>query len=115
MNIVTVSVFPISALSFIELVSYLFTLPGVKAFLSQKICQDPVEKFFGCQRQRGGTNENPNVADFCKNTQALRVIGNFCRPSVRGNCRGNKTTLPICNEEKVLVPKRHRTSAPRMD
>lgn len=59
---------------FIELVRYVFTLPGVKVFLSQRICQDPLEKFFGCQRQRGGTHDNPTVAEFCKNTQALRVI-----------------------------------------
>ena len=58
------------AKSFLHLVRYIFKLPGVSAFLSRKLCQDPVEKFFGCQRQRGGTNENPTVAEFCKNTQA---------------------------------------------
>ena len=48
--------------SFVELVRYLFTLDGVKVFMSQRICQDPLGKFFGCQRQRGATNENPNVS-----------------------------------------------------
>ena len=57
--------------AFVELVKYLFTIPGVKAFLSEKISQDPIEKFFGCQRQRGRVNENPNVQEFLKNTQAL--------------------------------------------
>ena len=37
--------------SFIELVQYLFTLPEVKdnqlAFLSNKLCQDPLENFSG--------------------------------------------------------------------
>ena len=42
--------------SFVALVRYLFTLPGVKVFLSECLCQDPLEKFFGCQRQRGGVN-----------------------------------------------------------
>ena len=51
-----------------------FTIPGVKYFLSERISQDPMENSFGCQRQRGGANKNPNVAQFCKNTQALRVI-----------------------------------------
>ena len=37
--------------SFIEAVKYIFTLPGVKLFLSQRICQDPLENFFSCQRQ----------------------------------------------------------------
>lgn len=43
-----------TAKSFVELVRYIFTIPGVKAFLSECLCQDPLEKFFGCQRQRGG-------------------------------------------------------------
>ena len=59
--------------SFVELVRFLFTIPGVTCFLSEKLCQDPLEKFFGCQRQRGGVNENPTAQEFCKNTQALRV------------------------------------------
>lgn len=109
-NIILLLLLLYIAHSFVDLVRYIFTIPGVKAFLSQKICQDPVEKFFGCQRQRGGTNENPTVAEFCKNTQALRVIGNFCRPSVRGNCRGNKSHLPICDEENEPLPKRRRLS-----
>ena len=45
-----------------ELVRYIFTFPGVRYFLSERICQDPLEKFFGCQRQRGRVNENPSVA-----------------------------------------------------
>ena len=57
---------------------------GVKFFLSS---QDPLEKF-GCQKQRGKTNENPDIPSFCNNTQALRVIGNACRDSMKGNCRG---------------------------
>ena len=77
----------LTALSFLEIVPYLFSLPGVKSFLSQRLCQDPLESFFGCQRQRGGTSDNPNVLDFCRNTQALRVVNSFCRPPKRGNCR----------------------------
>ena len=69
--------------------NYLFSLPGVKFFFSERLSQDPLEKFFGCQRQRGGVNENPTVEEFCQNTQALRVINTVCR-DVRGNCRGNK-------------------------
>ena len=57
--------------AFIEMVKYLFTLPGVKYFLSEQISQDPLEKFFGNQRQSGSVNENPTVKDFCQNTQAL--------------------------------------------
>lgn len=42
----------ITVKSFVELVNFIFQIPGVKAFLSEKLCQDPLEKFFGCQRQR---------------------------------------------------------------
>ncbi len=57
--------------SFTQLVHYLFKVPGVKSFLSEWVSQDPLEKFFGRQRQRGGVNENPTVAQFLK---ALRVL-----------------------------------------
>ena len=60
----------------------LFSLPEVKeeklAFLSVNISQDPLENFFGCQRQRGGTSDNPSVSEFYNNTQALRVVNSFC-------------------------------------
>lgn len=60
-------------------------------FLSEKLTQDPLENFFGCQRQKGKTNENPTVADFLKNTQSLRVINSLGLECVTaGNCRGTK-------------------------
>ena len=73
-----------------ELVRYVFTIPGVQSFLSQRICQDPLENFFGCQRQRGGVHDNPNVQEFMKNTQALRVINSFCKGPAKGNCCGSR-------------------------
>ena len=77
-----------------ELVDFIFTrVPGVKFFLSEKLSQDPLEKFFGMQRQRGATNENPNISQALKNTQALRVINTTCRHVTvkKGNTRGNDT------------------------
>ena len=89
--------------SFIDLVKYLFTIPDVKVFLSNRICQDPLENFFGHQRQRGRVNENPNVAEFLKNTQALRVINTTCA-TVRGNCRGlNKLNKRKNNKENQYI------------
>ena len=35
----------------------------------------------------GGVNENPSVAEFFQNMQALRVIDSTCA-TVRGNCKG---------------------------
>ena len=93
--------------AFVELVQYLFTIPGVKVFLSEKISQDPIEKFFGCQRQRGRVNENPNAKEFMKNTQALRVINGMCPSVTRGNCRGNN------EQQKLDVTPLHKRSRPR--
>ena len=75
--------------SFLELIPYLFKIKGVSCFLSEKLSQDPLEKFFGCQRQ-SGTNDNPTVAQFLKNTQNLRVINSICLHEVTGNCKGTK-------------------------
>ena len=68
----------------------LFQIKGVTSFLSEKLSQDPLEKFFGIQRQRGRTNENPNVTEFYKNTQSLRVIDTIWIKDITGNCRGCK-------------------------
>ena len=92
-----------TAKSFIELLEYLFTVEGVKLFFSERLCQDPIENYFGCQRQRGGTHDNPTVKEFKENEQALRVVNSFCRPVVKGNCRGN-TTLSTEQENKLTEP-----------
>ena len=104
-----------SGKSFVELVRYLFTIPDVKSFLSQRICQDPLECFFGCQRQRGGVHDNPNVQEFTKNTQALRVINSMSKGPSKGNwCGGHEDKdtekenhvepLPKCPRKKSNKP-----------
>ena len=91
---------------------YLFTVPGVKFFLSRHICQDPIEKFFGCQRQCGGTHNNPTVKEFQQNTQALRVVNSICRDVVKGNCRGNKRNAEAdLEDENEPLPKRYKSRA----
>ena len=96
--------------SFVEVIQYLFKIPEVKLFLSNRLCQDPLEKFFGQQRQRGGAHDNPNVNQFVKNTQAIRVINSTCG-TIRGNCRGSNHTDELltkrkCNAENDPLPKR---------
>ena len=88
-----------------DLVKYIFTIPGVKSFLSNKLCQDPLEKYFGRQRQKGGANENPNASQFLKNQQSLRVINSINIGSIKGNCRGSTTTKSL---ENSLLRKRKR-------
>ena len=75
--------------SFVEIVRYLFTIPGIQFFYSNRLCQDSLENFFGQQRQRGRTHENPNAAQFVKNSQALRIINSTCA-TIRGNCRASE-------------------------
>lgn len=70
-----------------DLVKDTFSKPGVKVFLSERLTQDPLEKLFGTQRQRGRAHENPSVKEFCQNTEALRVINSFCVDPVKGNCQ----------------------------
>ena len=97
-----------------EFVKFLFSLPEVKnnhlALLSNHICQDPLENFFGCQRQRGGTSDNPSVNEYFNNTQALRVVNSFCRGPVRGNCRGGASSKSISDTDCAPLQKRQRRS-----
>jgi hypothetical protein len=84
-------------------VRYILTKPGIDVFLSNKLCQDPLEKFFGQQRQRGRTNENPNARDFAKNMQALRVVNGVCS-QIKGNCHAGNNELS--NDDMGPLPKR---------
>lgn len=93
--------------SFVELVPFIFKIPGVKSFLSERISQDPLEKYFGCQRQKGGTNANPNLASFLKNNQTLCVVNTVAGDVPRGNCRGQKSQISI-EDENTPLPKRRR-------
>lgn len=99
-----------------ELIDYIFKIPGIKFFLSERISQDPLENFFSCQRQRGRTSENPTVQEFCKNTQALRVINSVCGSVSKGNCRGRKQSINLDKENKPLTKRRrHRQKKSKGD
>lgn len=89
-----------------ELVEYIFTIPGVTCFLSERLSQDLLENYFGCQRQRGKSNENPNVHQFCSNSQALRVINGTCATVSKGNCRGRKNIINWEQENRPLSKRR---------
>ena len=96
--------------SFVDLVQFLVTLPDVEVFLSSRLCQDPLENFFGQQRQRGRVNENPNSQEFLKNTQALRVVNGFCRNTTKGNCRGDlELGSTVAEKNHNSLPKRKYT------
>lgn len=97
-----------SVMSFVELVQYLFTIPGVTVFLGNRVCQDHLENFFGQQRQRERANGNPSSSEFIRNTQALCIVSNTCG-TIRGNCRGG-VTIDSDWVESGPLPKRPRPS-----
>ena len=107
-HVININFLLLTGKSFLELVRYIFKMPDVKSFLSQRICQDPLENFFGQQRQRGGIHDNPNVKEFIHNTQALRVAQKV--RIKRGNCRGSVVEISVKENSKPL-PKRARKPA----
>ena len=95
--------------SFVELIPYLFKIPGVRSFLSYSINQDPLEKYFGIQRQAGKSNENPTVSQFVKNTDTIRVIRAIWLDDIKGNCRGHNSKKHVDFEAaKMPLQKRQR-------
>lgn len=68
MIILIVIVVPVK--SFCELAPHLISSTGCY-LLSEVFCQDPVERYFSRQRNRGGGNDNPNVEQFHKNAAIL--------------------------------------------
>ena len=93
-----------------ELVPVLLGIPGVQFVLSEKLCQDPVESFFGKQRAAGGRCDNPTVKQFCLNTVSLRVQGSAALDPVRGNCSRKRCSRPELDTLCEPLPKRARYS-----
>ena len=73
-------------------------------FLSQHVCQHPLENFFGCQQQCGGTHNNPNMQAFQKNMEALRMFNSLARGPAKGNYRGFSGDYAHINMEKENKP-----------
>ena len=88
---------------------YLLFQPGVSYILSEKFNQDPLKSFFGMQRIRGGSNDNPNVVTFLKNTNTLRLQGSAALKPLRGNSQRDhkENTAPLVVDSTPL-PKRAR-------
>ena len=93
--------------SFTQLVRFLLNTSGADAFLSGKLSQDLLENFFGLQRQRGRTNENPTTVEFLNNTEHLRVINSFCQPTIKSNCHGKRRPIEMDEENNPLPKQRH--------
>lgn len=94
--------------SFVELVPILVSIPVVKAFLNEKISQDPLEKFFRCR-----PHENPSVKEFVQNTQVLRAVDSFCTDFVKGNRCGHKrshdeSSKQLGSQEPTFIIKKRK-------
>jgi hypothetical protein len=96
----------------VEIIPFLLKVKGVRYVLTEKFCQDPLESFFGKQRMKGGSNDNPNVATFLKNTSSLRVQGSVAMKPIRGNCRRGrgKENMNDIEVDDSPLPKRKRLS-----
>ena len=96
----------------VYLVNYVFSVPGIKekriVLLSRNLCQDPLENYFGYQRQCDGTSDNPNALEYGKNTEALRVVNTLCRGPVRGNCRGEVQRKLQFRQHHTSDKKKHK-------
>ena len=93
-----------------ELLPIVLKIPGVNVFLTDRLNQDPLEKFFGRLRQQGRTHQNPTVAEALKSTQTLRVIDSVWVDDITGsNCRGRKRKRKFLEaEDSKPLPKRRR-------
>ena len=102
--------FPVKV--FTEMGRYLFS-HGVHFILSERFTQDPVESFFGHQRQWGGGRDNPTAQQFMQATQAIWVQ-HSSKPVSQSNVRGAKhhIELDIVN---TPVPKRRRMKQSKLN
>ena len=100
------------AYSFVGLIKYIFTIPGVKSFLSERISQDPLEKFFGRQRQTGAVNEHPTANQIFTNNQSLRLANSIKIETHKGNTQ-NKRINKFTEISDTPLPKRKR--GPKMN
>lgn len=64
--------------------------------VTYRLSQDHLELFFGCIRQKGGYNNNPNVVQF---KSAYKKILNHLelKTNFRGNCVALEKTNVLCS------------------
>ena len=65
----------ITTYSVIEAVKFLIN-EGFEKVLTERFCQDPVEEYFGNQRNLGRRCDNPDMAQFGYNNNTIRIQRN---------------------------------------
>ena len=64
--------------------------------------------FFGAQRKKGSTSDNPSVSEFL-NTGALRVVNSFCQAPRNGNCpQESVESLTLAVKENIPLQRHHK-------
>ena len=81
--------FSITVHSAIEVVRFLLE-EGMEFVLTERFCQDPVEEYFGKQRQLGRRSDNPDIHQFGYNSNTIRIERSISCQS--GNTKGRKDT-----------------------
>ena len=77
-------------------------------FLTERLNQDPLERFFGLQRQMGGGSTAPNVERFMTNTQSLRVHQQVAAAPKKGNVEVRNVIDTQDPHFSVPLPKRKK-------
>ena len=99
--------------AFTEMSKYLLNTSGVHFILSERFTQDPLESFFGHQRQRGGGRDNPTAQQFMQDTQSIRVQ-HSCKPLAGSNVRTSKHHMEVDANLDMPIPKRRRLASKKV-
>lgn len=75
---------------------------GLNSVLTERFQQDPVEEYFGNQRQRGRRSDNPDALQFGYNDRALDVQQSIVQIKSgnvgKRNCKIKSNWFDIINE-----------------
>ena len=99
----------ITSSSLVEIVQYLLNA-GAKYVLTERLCQDALENYFGRQRAIGGRKDNPNLRDFGYGDNIIR--NSVAARSIKGNVSGNQLGISNINIiDSTPLPCRKRKSS----
>ncbi|XP_065662264.1 uncharacterized protein LOC124811383 isoform X3 [Hydra vulgaris] len=77
---------------------------GAEYILSEKFCQDPLEEYFGKQRMRLGSNDNPLLIEFNSNALGLNVAGDNLIRVFGSNTKGRKDEFQKLDVKNTDLP-----------
>ena len=72
-------------------------------FLTECFCQDPVEEFFGKQRQLGRRSDNPDINQFGHNSNDISSGQSFMSEWKHQRQEGQKEIMVHVTDEKNIV------------